>query len=266
MAEGINASDCGKMKALLDNLFAPITFHVGFVECRFDQLARAFTVWQEEIDEKLGTRTETSHSSASLPDALLKLEPLTTPLDRYLLIETRSAWTAVFSNGLSVNDVFSPVSYLPTLLGCRGLEVTSIPDRSDNGKKDGLQVYGALVFGLYGSKTTDWLNRIRRIAVTKDVNGWEFSADGEIQPYERAENYRKRNAVDRFTVDMLESYCGALGIEVFEARFYGGQNLVSRRETTTPPGPMMSIAEARSHLCLSDPFPNTSPMSPPRHH
>jgi hypothetical protein len=238
------------MKALLDNMFAPITFHVGFVECLIDELAETFTRWQKEIDEKFGTRTEASRRNASLPDALLQLEPLTTPLDRYLLIETRSAWTAVFSNGLRVNDLFSPVSHLPTLLGCRGLEVTSVPDRSGKGAKDGLQVYGAVAFGLYGSKTTDWLNRIRSVAVTNDVSGWEFSADGEIQPYEKVENYRKRKAVGRFTVEMLESYCRALGIEVFDARFYGGQCLVLHTVRTTPPGATMSISEARSHLFL----------------
>src|SRR5215469_7266096 len=179
------------MKALLDHKFAPTTFHIGFVECPFDEFSRTFTGWQKEIDEKFGTRTETRSLSASLPDALLKLEPLTTPLDRYLLIETGSCWTAVFSNGLRVNDVHSPVSYLPTLLGCRGLEVASVSDRSRKGVKDGLQIYGAVVFGLYGPKETDWLNRIRHVAVTNYVTGWEFSADGEIQPYENAENYRK---------------------------------------------------------------------------
>ena len=129
------------MKALLDHKFAPTTFQVGFVECLFDEFSQSFTRWRKEIDEEFGTRTETSHLSASLPDALLKLEPLTTPLDRYLLIETRSPWTAVFSNGLRVNDVFSPVSYLPMLLGCRGLEVRCVPDRNGKCGKDGLQVF-----------------------------------------------------------------------------------------------------------------------------
>src|SRR5215472_4160947 len=234
------------MKALLDHKFAPTTFHIGFVECPFDEFSRTFTGWQKEIDEKFGTRTETRSLSASLPDALLKLEPLTTPLDRYLLIETRSDLTAVFSNGLRVNDVFSPVSYLPTLLGCRGLEVTSVPDRSTKGAKDGLQVWGAVVFALYGSTKTDWLNRIRRVAVTNDVSGWQFTEDGEIQRYEQPENYRSRKVMDRFTVEMLESYCRALGIEVFDASFYGGQCLVSHTETTTPPGPATSVSAVSS--------------------
>jgi hypothetical protein len=238
------------MKGLLENMFAPITFQFGFVECPFDEFSHAFTRWQTEIDSKFGTRTAQRRSSAPLSEALSRLEPLTTPLDRYLLIETCSGWTAIFGNGLRVNDVFSPVSYLPTLLGCRGLEVAVIPDRSDKNAKDALQVYGAVAFGLYGSEKTDWLNRIRRVAVTNDVRGWEFVAQGEIQPYEKAENYREQKVVDRFTVEMLESYCGALGIVVFDESFYGGRCLLSQTKRTAPPGPTMSISEARSHLYL----------------
>ncbi len=244
------ALDHVRMKALLENTFAPITFQFGFVECPFDEFSQAFTTWQAEIDSTFGTRTAQQRFAAPLSDALSSLEPLTTPLDRYLLIETRSRWTAVFANGLRVNDVSSPVSYLPTLLGCRGLEVAVIPDRSGKNAKDALQVYGAVAFGLYGSEKTDWLNRIRRVAVTNDVTGWEFGAKGEIQPYEKTETYREQKVVDRFTVEMLESYCGALGIVVFDESFYGGQCLVSQIKRTTPPGPTMSISEARSHLYL----------------
>ena len=116
--------------------------------------------------------------SAPLPAALLRLEPLTTPQDRYVLIETHSSWTAIFSNGLRVNDVGSPVAHLPTILKCRGLEISCVPDRSDRHAKDGLQIYGGVVFTLYGSEKTAWLNRIRHVGVTKDVGGWEFTAGG----------------------------------------------------------------------------------------
>jgi len=66
-------------------------------------------------------QTESIRFCAPLPEAILKLEPLVTPADRDLLIETRSRWTAIFSNGLRVNDVASPVGYLPTLLKLPGL-------------------------------------------------------------------------------------------------------------------------------------------------
>jgi len=238
------------MKALLENKFAPITFTCGFIEYPFAKLSQAFARWQNELDAKFGTQTELSRFRASLSDALLRLEPLTTPLDRYLWIETRSDWSAIFSNGLRVNEWASPVSDVSTVLKCRGLETVFIPDRSNRKVKEGLRVYGAVAFTLYGPDKTDWLNRIRYVALTNDVGGWEFVADGEVQPYENIEAYQKRRVVDRFTIEMLQSYCAALGIELFDANFYGGQCLLSHTKRTTPPGPTMSISEARSHLYL----------------
>jgi hypothetical protein len=237
-------------KALLDNAFAPITFSFGFVRSPFQQFADAFVSWWTGIFSDAPERIEFTRFSASLPAALTRLQPLTTPQDSYLIIETRSDWTAIFSNGLRVNDVHSPVSYLPTVLKCRGLEVTCVPDRSRKAGKDGLQIWGAVTFSLYGAEGTDWLNRIRHIGVANDVGGWEFSAEGEIQPYELVENYQRRKLVERFTPEMLESYCAGLGIALFDADFYGGQCLLAHTKRTTRPGPAMSIAEARCHLYL----------------
>ena len=235
---------------LLDNSYAPITFSFGFVQRPLAQFSEAFISWQNKIFSKSAGGFEFTHFSAPLPAALLRLEPLTTPLDRYLLVETRSNWSAIFSNGLRVNDVFSPVSYLSEVLKCYGLLVNSTPDRSHKAGKDGLQIYGAVTFTQYGPGKTDWLNRIRHVGVTKDVGGWEFAAEGEVQPYEQIENYRTRNVVGRFTVEMLESYCEAVGIRLFDATFYGGQCLLAHIKRAAAPGPTMSISEARSHLYL----------------
>jgi len=206
--------------------------------------------WKQKTDQEFGTQTEGRYFIGSLPEALPGLEPLTTPLDRYLLIETRSSWSAIFSNGLGVNDVASPVGYLPEVLKCRGLNVDCMPDRSKMRAKDALQIYGAIRFSLYGPEKTDWLNQIRYVGVANDVSGWEFSARGKVQPYEETANYENRKIVDRFTPDMLESYCAALGIRLFDENFYAGQCLVSSTKRTTSPGPSMSIAEAKSHLYL----------------
>ena len=100
-----------------------------------------------------------------------------------------------------------------------------------------------------GPEKTDWLNRIRHVGIANDVGGLEFMVEGTIQPYENIENYRKRKIVDRFTVEMLESYCSALGIHLFDEGFYRGKCLVSYAKIATP-GPAMTIAEARSQLYL----------------
>lgn len=238
------------MKAILDNRFAPITFTWGLLESPFTEFSEAFMRWRDRLDAEFGGRTERRHFHAPLSESLLALEPLTSPLDRYLLTETRSGWSAIFANGLRVNDVYSPVAYLPTIMGCRGLDVRCAPDSSACTDRDALQVYGAVSFGLYGPNETDWLNRIRSISVANDVSGWAFTALGEVQPYEQVENYGKRKIANRFTPEMLESYCAALGIDLFNADFYGGQCLLEHRIAVqgAVQGPKMSIAEARSHV------------------
>lgn len=235
------------MKALLDNRFAPLTFTWGLVESPFDQFTQAFLQWQDQIDRKFDLHTESTNFRASLSESLLKLEPLTTPQDRYLLTETRSGWSAIFANGLRVNDVFSPVSYLPTVLRCRGIDISCVPDRSDSPHRGGFQIYGAIKFAIYGpTNESDWLNRIRSVSVWNDVNGWTFAAEGKIQPYEQTEHYRKRRITERFTSEMLESYCAALGIELFNPDFYGEQSLLVHTTGKKFRGPSMSVVEARS--------------------
>jgi hypothetical protein len=115
--------------------------------------------------------------------------------------------------------------------------------------KDAPQVYGAVVFTIYGPKKTDWLNRVRHIAVTNDVGGWEFIAQGQVQPFENTENYQRHKVKERFTPEMLKSYCEALGIRAFDPDFYGTECLRLRVKRATP-GPTMSILEAQSHLYI----------------
>lgn len=239
------------MKALLDNRYAPVTFTCGFVESPFEPFSTALVSWEKECEGRRGGHTERTWFSASLPEALSRLEPLRTPTDRDLFIETRSGWTACYSNGLRVNSAFTGVSYLPQVLNCRGLEVSCVPDRGDRAGKDGLQIYGAVIFTLYGPNETDWLTRIRHISVTNDAgNRWEFVAQGQPQPFEHPENYKARKIANRFTPEMLDEYCKALGIDFFSAEFYGGRCLVTRNTSMRAPGPAMSFAEARSHLYL----------------
>jgi len=238
--------------SIINNEFAPVTFSFGFVEASFPSLCEAFQEWHRTIDAKYeGLKTEFRTIVAPLGSALLSLEPLTTPLDRYLLVETKSSWTAIFANGLRVNDVCSPVSYLPLLLNCRGLEVGYAPDRSKSKRRDLIRKWGHTLFALYGPRNTDWLNRIRHLSVSNDVNGWSFSESGEVQPFEELDHYKKKRIQDRFTVEMLERYCRALGIELNQVDFYGLHSCAVSTTGQKQRGDLsMSIAEANSHLGL----------------
>jgi hypothetical protein len=87
-------------------------------------------------------------------------------------VEPNSSWTAVFANGLRVNDVASATGHLPTVLNCWGLEVGYAPDFSGSKRQDLIRKWGSTLFALYGPTNTDWLNRIRHVHVCNDVNGW----------------------------------------------------------------------------------------------
>ena len=162
--------------SLFQNRSAPVTFRFGFVEAPFSVLCDALQNWFQTIDTKHAVRTAFHAMTAQLEEAVLSLEPLTTPPDRYLLVETTSNWTAIFANGLRGNDVASAVGYLPRIL-----------------------------------------NRIR----------------------------------DRFTPEMLERYCRALGIELSNANFYGLRSCAVRTTGQKQRGDLsMSISEANADLDL----------------
>ena len=229
-----------------------MTFNIGFIEAPFSSLCDVFREWSAENDaHHPGLQTHFTFLSAPLERALLSLEPLTTPLDRYLPVETNSNWTAVFANGLRVSDVFSPTGYLPTLMKCRGLEIAHVPDASQSERKDLVRMWGATSFTLFGPVQTEFLNRIRSIQVANDVGGWSFHESGEPQPFEELDAYSRHKIRDRFTFEMLERYCKALEIEVNQDEFYGPRSCAVRKTGQKHRGELcMSIAEARSHLLV----------------
>jgi hypothetical protein len=78
---------------------------------------------------------------------------------------------------------------------------------------------------------------VRSIEATFDGSRWIFSADGPEQWFEATDAYRARRVRDRFTSAMLERYCKALDLEVFDAAAYGR-------------GPWWCVATSRFRLTL----------------
>nr|CTQ95903.1 hypothetical protein [Kibdelosporangium sp. MJ126-NF4] len=65
---------------------------------------------------------------------------------------------------------------------------------------------------------------------------WVFETSGTPLPFEETENYTKRMIRDRFTADMLERYCQALGIDVFNLEAYGSDGVLVQSRVVIPPG------------------------------
>ena len=108
---------------------------------------------------------------------------------------------------------------------------------------------GAVQFELFGPLDTDFLNYVRTVSVAFDGGRWQFTATGVEQAFEEVDAYRARGVRDRFTSTMLERYCQALGIHVFDPAFYGpGAVLIESDAPAAPDGKVMSLAEAQAWL------------------
>lgn len=230
------------MKSLLHDQFVPITQQIGFLEGSFDNVAQAYLTWRQSLQPEL----EFEYCETNLPHALQKLDPLTTPWDRELLIETQSRWIAFFCNGLHACDPESPIGHLCTIVPCRGIVVHCVPDRSAVQHPNALRIYGTVSFTLFSSKQTAWLNQERYIRAMNDGGEWVFFCEGQEQSFEQPEKYKARRIVDRLTCEMLEEYCASYGIHLFNEDFYRGRNLITRIPNQTATlSPTMALKEAR---------------------
>lgn len=222
---------------------------MGFLEAPFENTLERFLKWQFDIGAKFDRRPKHEMFVGSLPEALARLDPLTTPPTKVLLIETCSRWTAFLDNGLRMSDPESAVGHLCSIMPCRGVVVHCAPDRSQTKDEDALRVYGIVSFKMFAPHRTDWLNRERSIVAMNDGGSWLFSAEGIEQPFEEPERYRARRIADRFTDQMLQRYCEALGIRLFDEAFYGtNAAVINTIQKLAPESPTMFLEEAQSHI------------------
>jgi len=201
------------VKSLLNNRFAPVTFSWGFLEKPVADLVEFQVKWTKSLRQPEKYRL----FQGDLPSGLESLEPLNA--GNVLYISTRSAWTSVFQGCLGVTSPVSQVSYPAEVLGCRGLIVTYVEDTFD--RKSGKGLYGGVSFELFAPHRTAYLNCDRVISAIHDSGKWIFHSFGTPKTFERPEFYSRRRIQDRFTVELLEDYCAALDIRLFDTEFYG---------------------------------------------
>ena len=98
-----------------------------------------------------------------------------------------------------------------------------------------------------------WQKRILHSVKVNGVHGWTFKTLGLAQDFEHVERYGNGRIADRFTADMLEDYCRALGINLFDETFYGDAGCITHSYPWfLPKLPTVTLAEAREQLGLSE--------------
>ena len=235
------------MKSLMNERYVPVTHQIGFLEGDFEQVIQAYLKWRQMLQPAL----KFEFIREDLGHALGRLDPLTTPWEKELLVSTKANWVAFFCNGLKSCDPESPIGHLCTIIPCRGVVVHCVPDRSDVRNPDALRIYGAVSFSLFGSHQTDWLNQERYVCAMNDGGEWTFFNEGKLQPFEHPESYKARRIEDRFTPQMLEEYCMALGIRLFDESFYGNDALITQiPNQLASDSPIMSLEQARKYALI----------------
>lgn len=232
------------MRTLLNERFAPITSSIGFLELPLDEAAAGLELWRKVRHPNI--RVE--RTGEGFPEVLHRLQPLTIPgVPRELLIGA-GRWTAYFDNSLLGTDAVSPMGFLAEELGCQGLAIRAVPHTMglpavDHGR------YGSVQFQLFGPLRTEYINYVRTVAAACDGDRWVFDANGTEQPFEEPHAYESRRIRDRFTSGMLERYCQALGIDVFNPGTYGPEAVFFERDLSLPKPPRtMTLAQAQQEL------------------
>ena len=237
------------MKYLLDNKLAPLTFSWGFLEAPVEAVNNSYLSWQKKILHSVKVEA----INLSLADALRGLEPLDTGSQRVLFLSTKGNWTACFDNGAKGGNASTFVGELAERLKCRGVTCGAVPNtltKSDRGK---LGTWGAVKFTLFAPEPRQRLNIDRSVSVINDVRGWKFDTLGTVQPFEQVDRYAAKRIAERFTPEMLEEYCRALGIELFDENFYGGPGVLTYSYPWFLPRlPTFSLIDARKQLGLID--------------
>ena len=233
------------MKYLLDNELAPLTFNWGFLEAPVDAVNAAYVRWQKTI---LHTAKVTI-INLPLADALRRLEPLDSGSQRVLFLSTTGRWTACFDNGSKGGNTSTFVGELSQQMKCRGVACGCIPNTLTRSDVRKFGTWGAVKFTLFAPERRDFLNIERSVSVINDVRGWTFNSVGRVQDFEQVERYAARRIANRFTPEMLEDYCRALGIDLFDEGFYGGAGfIVLSYPWFLPKLATTTLAEARKQL------------------
>jgi hypothetical protein len=243
------------MKLLLNHELAPLTFSWGFLKLDLQTAGDFLASWRKTHLHTL----ETAQVAGSLREMLGQLQPLTVPRRKELIVETGSEWTAYFDNGAKGADPVSTMGHMTRTLKCWGLTVSCVPHTLTKKDRNAKGTYGAVQFELLAPEAGEFLNYERTLGAVNDGGRWVFDAVGTVQPYEKPEHYSALKVRDRFTDAMLEEYCLALGIRLFDPEFYGPAGLLLTTHDPLPAiCPRWTLQEAQDYFGIRPPQARTA--------
>lgn len=230
------------MDGLLGDSFWPVTVEIGLVNASLDECDRVMWEWRTTLYPEQMSRERLDEG---FPQVLHRLEPLTAGYyPREMFVSCGSEWTVYFNCARWGTDSQPVVGVVSKRLNVRSVRVV-VQDHLQ-GKRNPHGLSGSVQFGMTGPEGVGALRGIRSVSAHFESR-WEWEAYGEVQPFEEVERYGERRIRDRLTPAMVERYCQALGIDVFNPAAYGPSAVFYERHRDMVPPVEMSIAEAQ-HL------------------
>ncbi|MDR0611328.1 MAG: hypothetical protein LBG58_14560 [Planctomycetaceae bacterium] len=196
---------------LCNGYFVPTTNSWGFIKCNQNSVVDIYREWNVNLKDIV-------NGIGGVRDVLEWIDPIN--YTKAAFLETQSEWIAVFENrGIESNII----GYLSEKLHCLGVRVC-ICEHTYTGGLTGQ--CGALQMEIFSFNFTENKNRekaIRAVYLQIDDNDkWIFGESGDPLPFEDTAIYKKRRIKERFTEELLISYCEKLGIRLLDEDFYGG--------------------------------------------
>jgi hypothetical protein len=233
--------------------YLPTTAEIGFLEAELEAVRCELVDWHRSIAKQHGYEVISRDVQGALPDLLQALLPLTSLVAcRWLLVPTRSRWTAYFDNGWGGTDAFGPMSYLAKRMGVRGVRAVVDPPEQE-GRLRRTRGHGALMVEVYGAAQTDWLNVERSVSLMREDRGgpWLFEQTGTPLPAEDPAAYSAGKIADALSIETVARLLASLDIDALNQDFYAPDRraeLVERKGNLPPDVAEYSFAEAQTDL------------------
>jgi hypothetical protein len=131
-------------------------------------------------------------------------------------------WTAVFTQGSDIGTA----NVVGARLDCLNIRTSHEPHVTRDRK---IVSYGSTALWIHSGA-----RHIRSIQASYQSR-WEWTLFGDPQPFENLDGYKAKKIPDRFTIESLNEYCVALGIERDNSAFYGSNGLLIEEDTSDWP-------------------------------
>lgn len=231
-------------RLLLGSRWAPVTNTLSFIKAPLDEAAR---IWHELNEADLQDKADALmiEATGTLEEQFARLLPLGGGSKRLFLETSNPDWTAVVSDFAAGADLTNQLYFeYSKKRGIHFVTVHEVPHSLDKksypehrGRHGGrmIMVMGSEEYGSYVSLIND--------------DKWVFDRDGTaFADFEDTAAYKSFKTTDRFTHDMLVSYCQNLGLDPFNEDFYvpNGRGILLDFRYHHPDNKTFTLAEARA--------------------